>query len=112
MELSFEVIPKSYPPTNIHVIIGRNGVGKTHLLNNMINSLVENNNSKYGFSSEGEKLLDRPLFANLISITFSAFDDSEPPTEKKDKTEGINYAYIVMDFSHFKIIGRRMMKRG
>lgn len=31
-EILFEVEPNSLPPTNIHVVIGRNGVGKTTLL--------------------------------------------------------------------------------
>jgi AAA domain, putative AbiEii toxin, Type IV TA system len=34
------------------------------------------------------------LFANLICVTFSAFDDFEHPAEKKDKSTGIQYAYI------------------
>jgi hypothetical protein len=29
LSLSFTVAPESYPPTNVHVLIGRNGVGKT-----------------------------------------------------------------------------------
>ena len=29
LSLSFKVTPESLPPTNIHVLIGRNGVGKT-----------------------------------------------------------------------------------
>lgn len=47
--LHFSVVPKSNPPTNIHVIIGRNGVGKTFLFNNMIMSLLYPNSSKYGY---------------------------------------------------------------
>ena len=39
--LSFVVSPKSQPPTNIHVLIGRNGVGKTRLLHHMTRALVE-----------------------------------------------------------------------
>ena len=41
--LSFVVEPESMPPTNIHVLIGRNGVGKTYLLNNMTRCLVDKN---------------------------------------------------------------------
>ena len=32
VELTFLVKPKSHPPTNIHALIGRNGVGKSSLL--------------------------------------------------------------------------------
>lgn len=49
VELSFNVQPKSNPPTNVHVVIGRNGVGKTHLLNNILNSLLSSEKTtKYG----------------------------------------------------------------
>ncbi|MEJ8819394.1 AAA family ATPase [Lacibacter sp. H407] len=95
MELSFSVTPNSNPPTNIHVVIGRNGVGKTHLFNGMINSLLKENSivSKDGrFISDEENIEN--LFANLVSVSFSAFDESNPIDEKKDKTKGLNYSYI------------------
>ena len=37
--LTFSVKPESIPATNIHVLIGRNGVGKTWLLQNMIDAI-------------------------------------------------------------------------
>lgn len=40
LKLSFLVKPESYPPTNIHVLIGRNGAGKTHILQLMTKALV------------------------------------------------------------------------
>lgn len=40
IELDFEVTPLSRPSTNIHILIGRNGVGKTTLLNNIINAII------------------------------------------------------------------------
>lgn len=40
-KLSFKVVPSSKPPTNMHVLIGRNGVGKTTLLNGMIRSIIQ-----------------------------------------------------------------------
>ena len=39
--MEFSVEPESEPPTNIHVLIGRNGVGKTYLLNHMTRALVQ-----------------------------------------------------------------------
>lgn len=91
VELNFHVIPNSNPPTNINVLIGRNGVGKTHLLNNMLESLLSTEKlTKYGtFDSE-----DEILFANIVFVTFSAFDESEPKKEVKDKTKNIDYSYI------------------
>lgn len=38
--LTFDVHPNGKPSQNIHVLIGRNGIGKTTLLNGMIASLV------------------------------------------------------------------------
>jgi hypothetical protein len=46
VELSFDVEPDSEPPTNIHVLIGRNGVGKTYLLNLMTRALAEEDASR------------------------------------------------------------------
>jgi ABC-type cobalamin/Fe3+-siderophores transport system ATPase subunit len=96
IKLDFDVEPESNPPTNIHVLIGRNGVGKTYLINNMINSLVDTDASteKFGkFISDNAFERDE-LFANVVSVTFSAFDESEPPQDRKDKSAGIQYSYI------------------
>lgn len=95
IKLTIEVVPYSMPPTNIHVIIGRNGVGKTHLINNMINSLMDESSSKKFGSFEPEFALNvDKLFANLISVSFSAFDETEPRSERRDKTQGVQYSYI------------------
>jgi predicted ATPase len=91
MQLSFNVQPKSNPPTNIHVIIGRNGVGKTHLLNNILNSLLSSEKTtRYGIFDATKAT----LFANVVSVSFSAFDETEPIKEQKDKTKGLQYSYI------------------
>lgn len=95
VELAFEVTPESNPPTNIHVLIGRNGVGKTHLINNMINSLIDDSSprSKVGeFESSYE--FEGELFSNVVSVTFSAFDETEPLPEKRDKSSGIQFSYV------------------
>ncbi|HEY4135524.1 MAG TPA: AAA family ATPase [Alphaproteobacteria bacterium] len=93
----FMVEPESEPPTNIHVVIGRNGVGKTRLLNNMTRALVETDadpNTVGFFTGDTDDLLDSRLFANIVSVTFSAFDPFEPPVIRQDKSEGVQYAYI------------------
>lgn len=95
VELSFNVEPNSNPPTNIHTLIGRNGVGKTHIINNIINTLIEKDNKEYNLSTF--KTADSEinnLFPNLVCVTFSAFDDFEHPVENKYKSTGIRYAYI------------------
>ncbi len=92
--LSFDVRPESEPPTNIHVIIGRNGVGKTRLLQLMARALVsdtaDSQGGEFGWGDEdnvGE-------FANLVSVSFSAFDNFEPLRVRRNKAEGIRYAYV------------------
>jgi len=93
--ISFHVVPESTPPTNIQVLIGRNGVGKTHLLNNMIKTLVKPKEASiYGAFISDDVAGSERIFANLVSISFSAFDKSEPLKENTDKTVGIQYSYI------------------
>lgn len=94
-DLKFNVEPESFPPTNVHVLIGRNGVGKTYLLNKMIEVLNEDPNSfpnnKWHFSFESDP---EDFFANLIFISFSAFDESNPVLEKVDDIQHFQYSYI------------------
>ncbi|WP_418667325.1 AAA family ATPase [Allofournierella sp.] len=76
ISLEFSVIPFSNPPTNIHVLIGRNGSGKTMLIKNMVRAL-QSGNSEFGNFEN----LDNPftselnLFANVLCVAFSPFDD-------------------------------------
>lgn len=93
LELSFSVLPESTPPTNIHILIGRNGVGKTFLINSMIDSLTKPERRQNGmFTSLSEN--ETNIFANLVCVTFSAFDEFEHPPEKRDKSTEIQYSYI------------------
>lgn len=95
LRLEFDVDPNSEPPSNVHVIIGRNGVGKTHLLNNMINSLLQDGDGKlrYGqFSNKDNE--DEILFTNLVSVNFSAFDDTLINKDRKGKVGQLGYSYI------------------
>lgn len=69
LELEFNVEPDDMPPSNIHVLIGKNGVGKTTLLKNMINSL-ESMVDEYG----SVKTWGGKGFANIVYVSFSAFD--------------------------------------
>ncbi len=94
MTLYFHVEPESNPPTNIHVLIGRNGVGKTHLLNNMITALIDEAVSPSKVGKFTADIGDDQIFASLVSVTFSAFDDTDPFPERRDKTKGIKYSYI------------------
>jgi len=70
--LTFSVEAMSLPPTNVHVLIGSNGVGKTTLLNKMATTLFENEKSATWL--EKYEPLHRDLFSGLIIVAFSAFD--------------------------------------
>ncbi|GAA3748909.1 AAA family ATPase [Flavobacterium ginsengisoli] len=94
--LDFHVKPKSNPPTNIHVIIGRNGVGKTHLFTNIVMSLLEITppaRVKRGKFSTTDTIDIANLFANLISVSFSAFDELQALNEER-ANKRLKYSYI------------------
>ena len=95
--LAFQVNHESHPPTNIHVLIGRNGVGKTRTLNLMcrtLNAETDISRSAGKFQTGIEELSDESPFASIVSVSFSAFDDFELLPEKKGKATGIHYTYI------------------
>lgn len=101
--LDFKVVPESTPPTNIHVLIGRNGVGKTTLLNNMVRAIlhrpIPTNNivSIHDLGQwPGDKKIDRTFFSSLVSVSFSAFDPFAPPPDQPDRSQGIAYFYVGM----------------
>lgn len=99
LSLEFHVTPDSKPPTNIHVMIGRNGVGKSFLLNGMTRSLVRTSADEDAdgiFSSQDDFLgetTDSP-FANLVSVTFSAFDDFSMMPERRNSLKGVRYSNV------------------
>ncbi len=108
IKLDFKAIPYSKPSTNMHVLIGRNGVGKTTILKNMTYSLVKKE-TEYGRFVDGEEYRfneDFPdedffddmfadnNFSGLVSISFSAFDSYDPPADNSDPNQGRRFAYI------------------
>jgi predicted ATPase len=99
VDLVFEVEPYSKPPSNIQVIIGRNGVGKSHLLNAMSRALVvadgdiEKNGEFVDESNERGIDIESP-FANIVSVTFSAFDDFPLIRESKNALRGVRYTNV------------------
>ncbi len=96
-ELTFESEPDSNPPTNVHALIGRNGVGKTHLLNKMVASLMKDKNEEKGlgeFSNSSIFQRKEKVFDNIIYLSLSAFDDARYFNSKKINRNGIGYSYI------------------
>ena len=99
--LGFSVEPESYPPTNIHVLIGRNGVGKTITLDNIAKAIIEGHGgtSNIGtFSVEWDDSATKHLFSSLVSVTFSAFDPFEPLSTPRDKSKGVQYEYVGLKY--------------
>ncbi len=97
IELSFVVKASSKPSTNIHAIIGRNGVGKTSLLNEMIAAIIQRDKTDARFRANNifqSVEIDQNYFSSLISVSFSAFDPFNPPEEQPDPEHGTRYYYI------------------
>ncbi|MBL4282198.1 AAA family ATPase [Vibrio fluvialis] len=96
--LDFRVTPKSKPKTNIHALIGRNGVGKTTLLNGMIASVIEQDTSKGYFVDHtalgSGNVIRKDYFSSIVSVSFSVFDPFNPPMERADPSKGTCYYYI------------------
>lgn len=95
LNLEFNVEPYSLPPSNIHAIIGRNGLGKTTLLNEMVDSIVADDRPKNAYfeDSYAGKITDG-YFSTVISVSFSAFDPFTPNSEQSDPLLGTCYYYI------------------
>ena len=107
INLDFVVDPSSKPSTNIHVLIGRNGVGKTTLLNNMVSAIVP----QEGMGGRGHFLeidqwgqqdsLPPDYFSSVVSVSFSAFDPFVPPADQPDRSRGVAYFYVGMKNARF-----------
>jgi predicted ATPase len=98
--LTFSVQPHSMPPTNIHAIIGRNGVGKTRLLWNIANVLCRPKEERSTDTQFGEIFLNsesdpnEKAFSKLVTVAFSAFDPFRAPKEGAVTTGDIHYSYL------------------
>lgn len=97
--LEFEVTPESAPPTNIHVLIGRNGEGKTTLLRSLARATArpadaEDPGRIEHLSTSGE---EPQHFANVLLVTFSAFDPFTDITRADPMTR---YTHIGLTSRH------------
>lgn len=102
-KINFIVRAKSSPPTNVHVVIGGNGAGKTHLLNNMAQAIVNKDKDKdigeYGeFIGFHSNLNVYSIFANVVSVSFSAFDEFKPISNPRNRSHGPRYTYVGLKY--------------
>jgi predicted ATPase len=96
MALEFQVNVKSIPNSNIHAVIGRNGVGKTTLLNGMIDAITKRPHPCKFIAREDENEVEIGVdyFSSLVSVSFSAFDPFNPPDDQPNPAKGTCYFYI------------------
>lgn len=95
--IDFKVIAGSKPSTNIHALIGRNGVGKTTILNGMIEAITNREDSVGEFLDKQPwqtTTISDDYFSSLVSVSFSAFDPFTPPNEQPNPANGTCYFYI------------------
>lgn len=101
--LDFLVVPNSIPPTNVHVIIGQNGAGKSRcfdLMSRAFLGLSAKDGGEAGEITRVGQTIDKYVhgsndyeFAGLVSISFSPFEDYGPlvPSNKEDT---FRYAHV------------------
>lgn len=104
LSLRFVVMPGKKPPTNVHVLIGRNGVGKTRILAGMADALTDNQAASFGLPGrfEFDQNIDNPSsdFLNLVIVSFSAFDRFDPIAGGSARTER-SLPYYYVGIKHF-----------
>ncbi|WP_373492523.1 hypothetical protein [Parasphingorhabdus sp.] len=106
-DLQFKVTANSMPSTNMHALIGRNGVGKTTYLNAMVKAVSPYSDSNASFytthSLSGRQEMDTAAyFGSLISVAFSAFDPFDQPPLADELDGGLQYSYIGL-IDHSKV---------
>jgi predicted ATPase len=94
---SLAVHSDSLPPTNLHALIGRNGVGKTTLLANLAQAACAKPEELEKHKEFGRFVSDEPdsPFGNVVSVSYSAFDTFQVPTQDGFQRELlIPYDYV------------------
>lgn len=88
--ISFHVLPQSEPPTNVHVLIGRNGVGKTRCFQNLAKALLTEapDPLSTGVIAALDGNPEGLALSGLVAVTFSAFDRFEIPQVTAPKMHG------------------------
>ncbi len=94
--LTFKVTPGSQPPSNIHVIIGRNGVGKTRCFDLLARNFI--GRAAMDGTSSGElkslSVFDSTHgFAGLVTVSFSPFDEYGPLIPEQTPLT-VRYSYV------------------
>lgn len=113
LEIDIRVLPRATPPTNVHVLIGRNGVGKSRMLAG-ISAALTGAAPSAAFGMEGSVVFsgetaEAGRFANLVTVAFSAFDRFAPLSAAWIEGD-IRYAYIGLKQQAAKGASRSLFK--
>lgn len=83
--LAFRIRPHSHPPTNVHVLIGRNGAGKTTCMQGIGKALLREDPSDalFGMLRSTDALAGSVDFSGLVVVAFSAFDQLLVPGSRQ-----------------------------
>lgn len=74
LSLSFMVSPEGKPPSNIHILTGSNGTGKTRTLQNLAQAVTQPYGETLLCNEQGKRL--RPdYFSRLVYASFSIYDN-------------------------------------
>jgi len=96
-KLTFDTCKDTMPPTNIHVLIGKNGVGKSSILYKLSRSICLDDPSAGSYSANmstdtyghGVK-----YFSRVVAVAFSAFDSFSPLYEVDPDRSEVKYSYL------------------
>lgn len=104
----FEFAPADKLPSRIAAIIGRNAVGKTVFLANLAADLAQIDRvSEHRLTERRERFPgEPPLFARVIAISYSAFDQFRRP----DQTPYSSYIYAGIRDENGRIAQRTLLK--
>lgn len=99
IELSFDVDVDSTPQTNVHALIGRNGIGKTTILNGITKAIHTGHTgadaiSQVQFWGQQPAIIAPDFFSSVVLVSFSAFDPFDPPPEQPDPAKGTCFFYV------------------
>lgn len=91
--MTFLVQPHSLPSTNIHAIIGSNGVGKSTLLRDIIKNAIGSADAFGSVKVVGEDGESGEI-TRLIFVSYSAFDDHSISKTISDLKKSLEVKYI------------------
>ncbi len=92
-KMNFNVSPDLLPQSNIHTLIGRNGVGKTNLFRSIIYNLSSFNDlsDTSGESNVIDEFIGKENISSVLALSYSIFDTTLPRQEYQGE---IPYKFI------------------